>query len=126
MAARAIRRFFRSFTIDLFRLRFVAAGRDPYKTAMTYGYACSAVEALPELAAPVIRVARRDVALAADFTAEKPEIDMRVVLTVQLYKLVHMAAAFAAEYLRYRIKARRERSAAASERTDENGRQQDQ
>ena len=38
MGAHAIRRFFRSFTVDYFKLHCTAAASDPYDTAMEYGY----------------------------------------------------------------------------------------
>ena len=87
MGVRAIRRFFRSFTVDLFKLHMTVAGSDPYKTAMEYGYLCSSVEALPDLAGDAITLQRRDIDLSADFTAEKPVIDVRVIITLQLFKI---------------------------------------
>ena len=61
MAAHAIRRFFRSFRIDLFRLHYVAATPDPYDTAMQYGTICAAVQELSSLKGNVIRVGRKDI-----------------------------------------------------------------
>lgn len=126
MGAHAIRRFFRSFSIDFFKLHAVAAGPDPYNTALEYGAACSAVEALSAQKGGVIRVGRKDIELGADFTADKPTVDVRIVLTLQLFKLVHMLFAFAAEFIVWKIKNSREAPAAAIERTEDNGRQQDQ
>ena len=40
MGVHAIRRFFRSFTVDYFKLHCTMAGGDPYNTAMAYGYMC--------------------------------------------------------------------------------------
>lgn len=127
MGMHAIRRFFRSFTIDFFKLHYTLAGNDPYNVAMQYGQACAAVEELPALCGRVIRVRRSDIALSCDFVENKPAIQVRLVLTVQLFKLVHMAAAFLVEYIAWKIKSRREKKAAASmERKDDNGRQPDQ
>jgi len=127
LAAHALRRFFRSFTIDLFRLHYTAGSMDPYATAMQYGYACSAAEALPSLAGEIIHVRKKDVVIASDFTADHPAVGVRIVLTLQLYKLVHMAVAFLTEYLIWNRRLRREKaSASISEREEENGRQQDQ
>ncbi len=127
LASHAIRRFFNSFTIDLFRLHYTAAGRDPYATAMQYGYACSAVETLPALTGQIIRVRKNDVAIDSDFTADSPSAAVRIVLTLQLYKIVHMAVAFLAEYISWNRKLKAESvSAVTKKREDENGRQQDQ
>ncbi len=115
MGVRAIRRFFRSFTVNYFKLHCTMAGSDPYNTAMGYGYLCSAVEGLRGLSEDRITLQRRDIALDADFTSEKPVVDVRIIITLQLFKIVHLAAAFGVEYLIWTIKNRREKKAAAAE-----------
>lgn len=37
MGSHAIRRFFRSFTVNFFQLHYTVACRDPYDTAIQYG-----------------------------------------------------------------------------------------
>ncbi len=115
MGVKAIRRFFRSFTVNYFKLHCTMAGSDPYNTAMGYGYLCSAVEGLRGLSEDRITLQRRDIALDADFTSEKPIVDVRIIITLQLFKIVHLAAAFGVEYLIWTIKNRREKKAAAAE-----------
>ena len=61
MSSHAIRRFFRSFTVNFFQLHYTVACRDPYDTAVQYGMACAAAETLPALAGKKIRVLRRDI-----------------------------------------------------------------
>ncbi len=126
MAVHAIRRFFHSFTVDFLRLHYVVGTPDPYDTAMQYAYIGAALSALPPLAGKVIRVRKSDVLVSADFTAESPAIDARLVLSLQLFKIVHMAVAFAAEFIGWKIKHRRKKDAGATERMDDYGRQQDQ
>lgn len=126
MGAHAIRRFFRSFTIDLFQLHYTVATSDPYNTAMQYAYVCSAVEALPALCGNVIRVRRKDIRVGSDFLSEKPEFSGRITLTLQLFRLVHMAVAFGVEFLKWKIKHRKTSSPEAMERKDDNGREQAQ
>ena len=126
MGAHAIRRFFKSFSIDFFKLHYTVSGKDPYDTAMLYGYACSAVEALPALCGNVIHVKRKDIALNADFVESKPEIDVRIVISLRLFLLVHMACAFGVEYIKYTLKKRKEASPAVIERKEDHGREQDQ
>ena len=115
MGAHAIRRVFRSFTVDYFKLHFTAATSDPYDTAMEYGYLCAAVEGLEALSKDRITLQRRDIALDADFTGARPVIDIRIIITLQLFKIVHMAAAFGVEFLLWSIRNRREKKAAAAE-----------
>lgn len=127
LASHAIRRLFKSFTIDLFRLHYTVGCMDPYTTAMQYGYACTAIETLPALTGEIIHVRKNDIEIAADFTRDTPTAAVRIVLTLQLYKIVHMGVAFLAEYLIWNRKLRAERAAAVTtEREDKNGRQQDQ
>ena len=122
MGVHAIRRFFRSFSIDYLKAHYTVAGPDPYAAAMQYGYLCAAAEEIPALAGNAIRLKRSDFAFGCDFTVDKAIIDARLILSLQLYKIVHLAVAFGVEYLSYKIKSRREKKAAeALERKDENG-----
>ena len=127
MGIHAIRRFFRSFSIDYLKVHYTVAGGDPYNVAMQYGRLCAAVEELPALCGSAIRIKRRDIAIGSDFVETKPAVNARIVLSLQLYKIVHLAVAFLTEYIGWKIKNRRQKKAAASlERKDDNGRQQDQ
>lgn len=124
MGSHAIRRFFRSFTVNFFQLHYTVACRDPYDTAIQYGMACAAAEALPALAGKKIRVLRRDVEIGADYTSEEPVIAVHIVLSLQLFRLVHLAVALGVEFLKWKINSRREEPAAATnERKDDNGRE---
>ena len=124
MCSHAIRRFFRSFTVNFFQLHYTVACRDPYDTAIQYGMACAAAEALPALAGKKIRVLRRDIEIGADYTSEEPVIAVRIVLSLQLFRLVHLAVALGVEFLKWKINSRREEPAAATnERKDDNGRE---
>lgn len=123
MGIHAIRRFFRSFTIDCFRLHYTAAAIDPYDAAMQYSYAGAAISALEPLCGDFLRVRRRDILVEVDFTTEVPRIDLRLTVSLQLFKLVHMLAAFAVEFIRWKIQKNKELKAEAAERTEDNGRE---
>ena len=126
MGIHAVRRLFRCFTLNFFQLHYTAASRDPYTTAMEYAAVCSAVEALPAMCGSVIRVRRRDIVIGSDFLSDKPVFAGRITLTMQMFRLVHLAVAFLVEFIHWKIKRRAAKKAAASERMVENGRQQDQ
>ena len=126
MGAHAIRRFFRSFSIDYLGIHLTVASDDPYKTATQYSAVCAAVETLPELAGKVIHVKHRDYAVGMDFTADKSTFDVRATLSLQLCKIVHVAFAFAYEFISWKIKHRDTTGAEDSERMNDNGRKQDQ
>ena len=126
MGVHAVRRFFRSFSVDYFKLHYTVAGRDPYTTAMRYGKLCTAAEGILALAEEKITLKKRDIYIGADFTQESGEFAFHITLTMQLYKLVHLAFAFGVEFIRYKIKSRRDKTAAVSERKEDNRRQSDQ
>lgn len=115
MGVHALRRFFRIFRVDFFRLHLLLAGRDPYNVAMTYGCLCSALEALPVCTESGVAALKRDIIVCPDFAADKPEVDVRLVVTVQLFRIVHIAFAFLAEYLVWSVQYRRAQKAAATE-----------
>ena len=49
---------------------------------------------------------------------------MRIVLSLQLFRLVHLAVALGVEFLKWKINSRRDEPAAAmNERKDDNGRE---
>lgn len=124
MGSHAIRRFFRSFTIDFFQLHYTVACRDPYDTAVQYGMVCAAAEALPALAGKKIRVLRRDIEIGADYTSDEPVVSGRIVISLQLFRLVHLAVALAVEFLKWKTNSRKDESPAAmNERKDDNGRE---
>ena len=125
MGIRAVKRVFRSFTIDHLKLYYVVATKDPYDTAIQYSYLCGALAALPEIAGNVIHIRKPDVQIGMDFTQEKPVICGRIVISLQLYKIVCVALAFAVEFIRWK-KTHRSSDVEANERKDENGREQDQ
>lgn len=124
MGIHAIRRFFRSFTVNFFKLHLLVADADPYNTAMEYAAACAAVEALPALCGSAIRVQRRDVRVGADYLSEEPSIAVRLTLTLQLFRIVHMLVALATEFILWKLKNRAPKAAAASERKEDNGTEQ--
>ena len=125
IGCRAVRRTFRSFTVDHLKLHYVVATKDPYDTATQYSYLCGALASVPEIVGDVVRVRRQDVQLGMDFTREKPVISARIVISLQLYKLVWVALMFAVEFMRWK-KTHPTPDVAANERKIENGREQDQ
>jgi len=125
MGIRAVKRVFRSFSIDRLKLHYVVATNDPYDTAVQYSYLCAALAALPEIAGGVIRIRKPDVQVGMDFTQDKPEISGRIVVSLQLYKIVCVALAFAVEFIRWK-NTHRQTDVIANERKEENGREQDQ
>ena len=124
MGLRAVRRLFRSFSIDFLMLHYVVATPDPCDTATQYSWLGAAFNAIAATAGKRIRVKKSDVWLDADFTEESPQLEGRLVLSLQLYKVVALAVAFGLEYLKW--KRQHPTGTDTTERTDEYGREQDQ
>ena len=81
--------------------------------------------AVTALAGKKIRVLRRDIEIGADYTSEEPTVSARIVLSLQLFRLVHLAVALGVEFLKWKINSRPEDkpAAATNERKDDNGRE---
>lgn len=126
MGSHAIRRFFRSFTVNFFQLHYTVACRDPYDTAIQYGMG----------RAPRRRRSRRWRERRSVFSGvtsrsartihRKSRRSLRAsVLSLQLFRLVHLAVALGVEFLKWKINSRPEDkpAAATNERKDDNGRE---
>lgn len=89
LALRLLKRFFRALRIDLLHLYFTSAFDDPYDTAMAYGYAGSAMEALTAFANG--RVRRLELHTEPDFDSAQPRVEAQIILSVRLGCLVFIA-----------------------------------
>ena len=95
-------------------LHYVAAGEDPYDTAMTYNYVNAALCMLAPLCAGCFRVrGDTDVRTDIDFTSDKTRVDFELSITLRLIQAVHalLAVAFGALGVLIRSKRRQRREA---------------
>ncbi len=120
LAQKAIRGLgkFGKLTVHKFLLHYVAAGNDPYNTAMTYNYVNAALSVLGPVCAQKFRVRGDvDVWTDIDFTAEKMTVDTQLSITLRLAQVVHMAFAvgFGAlgVLIKHKLRLRREKKEAA-------------
>ena len=81
-------KFGRKLKVSRFVLHFIAAGDDPYDTAMTYGYVNGALSSLAPLCAERFTVKDCDVWTDVDFTAEKMYLDLGVAITIRIGQIV--------------------------------------
>ncbi len=81
----------RIFTIhvDRFMLHYVAAGDDPYNTAMTYNYVNAALSVLAPICAKKYRCRDTDVWTDIDFNREQMQLDVGVAITIRLGQILH-------------------------------------
>lgn len=86
---------FGKLTVDRFMLHYVAAGADPYSTAMTYNYVNAALSSLAPICAQRFIVKDCDVWTNIDFTRDKTEIDFGLCVTLRIGQVFRMAFAIA-------------------------------
>lgn len=83
---------FGKLTIHKFTLHFLAAGKDPYSTAMTYNYVNAALSALAPCADKAFRIKGDvDVWTDIDFTSEKMDVELDLSITLRLIQFLHVA-----------------------------------
>ena len=84
---------FGKLTVDRFMLHYVAAGKDPYATAMTYNYVNAALSSLAPICAERFIVKDCDVWTNIDFTEEKTRIDFGLCVVIRIGQVFRMAFA---------------------------------
>ena len=117
MGLHALKRLRHRLSIDLLKLHFVSGG-DPYSAAMNYGYVSAAFGTVLPLLDSAFNIGERDVKVSVDFDSGRTSIDARLILTIQLWEIIYIAAAFAAEFIRYKINDRRKTAAEADTQSD--------
>ena len=70
--------------MDRFLLHYTAAGKDPYDTAMTFGYVNGALTTLAPICRRSFDAKDVDVWTDVDFTTEKTKVDFGVALTIRI------------------------------------------
>lgn len=83
-ALKGLGKFGRKIKVDRFVFRFLAAGEDPYNTAMLYGYVNAALSSLAPLCRRRFAVNDCDVQTAVDFAADKMVLDFGLAMTIRI------------------------------------------
>lgn len=81
---RGLGRFGRKLSVDRFLLHYTAAGKDPYNTAMTFGYVNGALTTLAPICRRTFDTKDVDVWTDVDFTTEKTKVDFGLALTIRI------------------------------------------
>lgn len=119
--------FGRKLRVDRFLLHYVAAGDDPYKTAVMFGYVNAALDILAPICSQRFTVDDLDVRTDCDFTADKMKIDFGIAMTIRIGAIFRMVFAilFGAlgilikNKIRLAIEKKRAARAAKNEKTTE-------
>lgn len=104
--------------VKLFRLHFLAAGDDPYNTAMLYGYANAGLSLLTAAGKRSFRVFKTDIQTAVDFAEEKMRVEARLEASIRVGQLVWLglAAFFSALQVLLRSRRRRKKEQRAAQK----------
>ena len=84
---KGIGKFGRAWKVDRFVLHYIAAGDDPYDTAMTYGKVNAALSSLAPLCKKRFHVKDCSVWTDVDFTADKTFFEGGLAMTITLWRL---------------------------------------
>ena len=90
----------RKLRVNLLQARIVLAGDDPCDLAVNYGNSWMALGNLVPLLERLFVIKKRDLKVECDFTADKTLVDARIVLTITLGRLVHLAVRHGVRVLR--------------------------
>lgn len=85
---RGFGRFGRKFKIDRFRLVYLAAGRDPYAVALSYGRLNAALYSLAPLCEKRFAVRDCEVYTAIDFTEDWPRLDCALAFSIRVGQIL--------------------------------------
>ena len=77
-------RFGKKFNVDRFLLRYVAAGKDPYDTAVNFAYVNAALSSLAPVCSQRFDVKDCEVWTDIDFTVEKKKIDFGLAFSIRI------------------------------------------
>ena len=110
-----IGKFGRAWHVDRFVLHYIAAGDDPYDTAMTYGYVNGALSSLAPICRQRFRVKDCSVWTDVDFTADWMSLELGLAMTITLWRIfgVINSILFGALKILLRSKRRRKKEAKA-------------
>lgn len=107
LALRALSAFRRKLKVELFRLVFIAGASDPYDTAMQYAYVNAALGGLRPMAERALQIKKRDVQVGTDFTADRPQVEARLTLTIRIGQIVAIGVVFGVGYLKFLLQKRK-------------------
>lgn len=113
-AINSVKIILRKMSLDYLRLRYTAAGEDPYDVAMKY----SVVNALYYGVRPYVK--KHDVIIDSDYNAEESRLEVRVTATMSMFRFAEIAIATLFSYLKVYIKRK---SAERHERNTPDGKQ---
>ena len=125
----ALGKIFGSFRVNELCLHCIVGTPDPYDTATRYGLLCSLVDTLLDEKNGFLRIRKKDVWLDMDFLSESMDVEGEIVISAALWRLVGAVLVLGVQFLRWRrvlLKKEKIEHKTETERTEDNGREQNQ
>ena len=104
---RAASRLRRHISVDVLRLRYVTAAPDPCDAIVRYGALNAAVSALTPLLHRIFKIRDEELILDLDVMADRPVLDARLVVTLQIWEIIYIGCTAAFGALGWLIRFRR-------------------
>ena len=121
LAVRTLSRFRRKLTVNRCVLHVTVGGTDPYNTVMTYGVLNYAVATVGGAAGHAFNVKSSDVQTGVDFSSESSTLEAGITITINLARIIAVAAVAGVGFLKIKRSADKAAKAAAQERKDNDG-----
>ena len=121
LAVNTLSRFRRKLTVNRFVLHVIVGSSDPYDAVMTYGTINYAVATVGSAAGHAFNVKKSDVQTGVDFSSESFTVEAGVTITINLARILAVAAVAGVGFLKIKRKADKAAKAAAQERKEKDG-----
>jgi len=107
-ALKSLGRFRKKLYVDYLRIHYTFATDDPFKTAMGFGMSSAAVSSILPLVDNAFNIGEQDIGTSFDFLSDKPVFDCWITTSIQVWEVFYIAIAFGIDYLKLKIKQKRE------------------
>ena len=121
LVLRTLSRFRRKLTVNRFLLHITVGGGDPYSAVMAYGTINYAMATVGSAAGHAFNVRSSDVQTGIDFSADNYTVEAGVTITINLARIIAVAAAAGVGFLKIKRSADKAAKAAAKERKEQDG-----
>ncbi len=108
LGLKTLGRLRRKLHVDYLRIRYTFASDDPFKTAMGFGYSSAVLGSIVPLFDNAFNITERDIGTSFDFLGEEPAFDCWLTLSIQVWEVFYISAAFGIDYLKLRYRQKRD------------------
>ena len=119
LVPKTMKRLKQRLNIDLLRIHWTAAARDPFDAAVQYGRVFEAEALIAPLVGRYLNVKKWDLKTDISFERSEPVISVELATTLRIWAILYIAVVFGADFIR--IKNRLRKESAQKEKENRNG-----